>query len=42
MMPDDQPTPTRRIAADDEHGVGPELHRFLDRLFDLSGVDLSG
>lgn len=22
--------------------AGPELHRFLDRLFDLSGVDLSG
>jgi chemotaxis protein methyltransferase CheR len=42
MMPDQQPTSTLSIAADDGRGIGPELHQFLDRLFDLSGVDLSG
>lgn len=42
MMPNQQPTPTLAIAADEGHSVGPELPRFLDRLFDLSGVDLSG
>lgn len=40
MMPDPHSTPT--LAVDDGHGAGPELQQFLDRLFDLSGVDLSG
>lgn len=44
MMPDEHPIPVRASAGDEIHGsgAGPELHQFLDRLFDLSGVDLSG
>jgi chemotaxis protein methyltransferase CheR len=44
MTPEEYPTSTRVAAADDGHGPGAaaELHQFLDRLFDLSGVDLSG
>jgi len=34
---------TLALGADEQHVAGAaELHRFLDRLFDLSGVDLSG
>lgn len=44
MTPGEHPLSTRVIGADDGPAVpaGPELHRFLERLFDLSGVDLSG
>lgn len=37
-------SPTPRAVATDDGGTasGPDLHYFLDRLFDLSGVDLSG
>ncbi len=43
MMPDQHPIPTLAIAADAwRAAAGPELYQFLDRLFDLSGVDLSG
>lgn len=49
MTPGEPPSSTRVFAADDGHGNGhvdevggPELYRFLDRLFDSSGVDLSG
>ena len=42
MVPDEHPIPARAAAANEAHGVGPELQQFLDRLFDLSGVDLSG
>jgi chemotaxis protein methyltransferase CheR len=42
MMPEEHRTSTFAMATDDGHGAGPELQRFLDRLFDLSGVDLSG
>lgn len=49
MTPGEHPNTTGVIAAEDAHGNGhgaelggPELHRFLDRLFELSGVDLSG
>lgn len=49
MTPGEHPTSPRAAAAADANGKGygndlggPELHRFLDRLFDLSGVDLSG
>jgi chemotaxis protein methyltransferase CheR len=48
MTPGEHPISDRAAAAVDiggAHGLevdGPELHRFLDSLFDLSGVDLSG
>ena len=49
MTPSEHPTSTRIGAADDAHANGnghevggAELQQFLDRLFDLSGVDLSG
>lgn len=48
MTPGEHPT-TKHAGADESNGhargadlAGPELHEFLDRLFDLSGVDLSG
>ena len=49
MTPAEHPASSRVIAAEDGQGNGhvneiggAELHRFLDRLFELSGVDLSG
>ena len=48
MTPGEHPTSGRTVADSGHaegngHGlVGPELHQFLERLFDLSGVDLSG
>lgn len=49
MTPGEQPIPTRVATAENarlaEHAhefAGPEWQRFLDRLFELSGVDLSG
>lgn len=53
MTPGEHPTSTPVSGADDAHDrahahestgefAGPELQRFFDRLFDSSGVDLSG
>jgi chemotaxis protein methyltransferase CheR len=49
MTPGEHPLSNRVVAAEDGPASahanstgGPDLHRFLDRLFDLSGVDLSG
>lgn len=50
MTPGEHPTPPPRVVTPDEthangHSpelAGSELSQFLDRLFDLSGVDLSG
>lgn len=41
-MRSDDPTSTLATVADNARGAGPDLQQFLDRLFELSGVDLSG
>ena len=45
MTPSELPISARNVGVDDADGIaatGPELQQFLERLFELSGVDLSG
>jgi chemotaxis protein methyltransferase CheR len=47
MTPGEHPTSSSTVGPGDANGhthdlAGPDLQRFLERLFDLSGVDLSG